>query len=245
MWLVVVYQPTALFSLRPASATSSGGKTLLVPTPFALKMALLDACIRTRGLVEGKERFPTIRDLHIAIQLPERLVVNNTFIKILRPVEIKEKKTAEQKIARQRADKQWPYQNTIAFREYVHFAGEMSIAFHSPEDALPVEVLSDLTLQISYIGKRGGFLQLVKPPILLEECPADFTLLTEGISHTFPIGGMLQVVDDCGSSLTFEKANIYNSRTRIMLEQDRVLRHVVLPYRLARSSRSFSYYERL
>ncbi len=46
MWLIATYQPTSLFSLRPANATTSGGKTLLTPTPFALKMALLDAAIR-------------------------------------------------------------------------------------------------------------------------------------------------------------------------------------------------------
>src|SRR5579875_4187322 len=45
-WLLVTYYPVSLFSLRTTYATSKGGKTLLVPTPYAVKMALLDACFR-------------------------------------------------------------------------------------------------------------------------------------------------------------------------------------------------------
>jgi len=41
MWVIATYQSTSLFSLKPATATASGGRTLLVPTPYAIKMALL------------------------------------------------------------------------------------------------------------------------------------------------------------------------------------------------------------
>ena len=51
MWLIAEYQPVSLFSLKNSLATSSGGKSLLVPTPYAFKMALLDAACRfSRGL---------------------------------------------------------------------------------------------------------------------------------------------------------------------------------------------------
>ena len=55
MWLVARYAPTALFSLKPSLATSSGATTLLAPTPYALKMALLDVAYRTLGIVELRE----------------------------------------------------------------------------------------------------------------------------------------------------------------------------------------------
>lgn len=42
LWVTARLTVNTFFSLRPASSTSSGGKTLLTPTPFALKMALLD-----------------------------------------------------------------------------------------------------------------------------------------------------------------------------------------------------------
>jgi hypothetical protein len=49
MWLIADYQPVTLFSLKNSLATSSGGKSLLVPTPCAFKMALLDAACRVWG----------------------------------------------------------------------------------------------------------------------------------------------------------------------------------------------------
>ena len=45
-WLIAAYRPVTLFSLRMTHATSKGGKTLVVPTPYSIKMALLDACFR-------------------------------------------------------------------------------------------------------------------------------------------------------------------------------------------------------
>ena len=42
----------------------------------------------------------------------------------------------------------------------------------------------------------------------------------------------------------FEKVNVHTA-ARIVLGKDRVQKTVVLPYRLVRASRSFSYYERI
>jgi hypothetical protein len=44
--------------------------------------------------------------------------------------------------------------------------------------------------------------------------------------------------------LTFDHANIYSGKG-IKLGKERILHHVVLPYRLVRSSKSYSYYERI
>jgi len=245
MWLIAEYAPTTLFSLRPAQSTTSGGKSLVVPTPFAVKMALLDACIRTRGLAAGRHLFPVIRDVAVAAALPGHVVVNNTFVKILRPVEIKDRRTAEAKIARQRARKQWPYQNTIAFREYVQLGGPLALALSPGEDDGDLlRVLGRLLVQINYLGKRGGFLQLLAPPRQSDFLPDGFTLLNPAEPQPFLRDGLPQILDDCGPSMTFEHADIYSGK-RIRLGRERVLYHVVLPYRLARSSRGFTLYERI
>jgi hypothetical protein len=226
-------------------ATTSGGKTLLVPTPFALKMALLDACIRTQGRSEGERFFPAIRDLQVAARPPERIVVNNTFMKILRPVEIKDKKTADQRIARARASKQWPYQRTIAYREFVQFDGPLALAF-APTESLPDGMLAGLLTQIHYLGKRGGFMQLLGPPTKMERLPSGFTRLNPSEPQPFHNQGTLQWLDDCGPAMTFAHADIYSGKKlRANREDGRVFHSVVLPYRLVRSSRSFSYYERI
>ena len=77
MWMVARYAPTALFSLKSAAATSSGGKTLICPTPFAIKMALLDAALRTRGQPAGKQLWPVIQNLRLKIALPDQIAVIN------------------------------------------------------------------------------------------------------------------------------------------------------------------------
>jgi hypothetical protein len=225
MWIVARYQPTAFFSLKPNMATSSGGKTLIVPTPFAIKTALLDAAIRTRGLAQGKALFARLRDLEIAVELPHRIVVNNTFQRVLRA-------------ARSPSPGQWPYQRTIGFREYVHFGGPLALAFRTLTDDL-----APLLAQVNYLGKRGGFIQLLGEPERVEELPDRFTLLTEGVRGAFPLG-TLQMVDDWGKEMTFDRLSIYSDKP-ITTGKHRVFHHVVLPHRPVRSSRGFTLYERL
>ena len=41
MWWITNFEPVTMFSLKAAAATSTGGKSLLLPTPFSFKMALL------------------------------------------------------------------------------------------------------------------------------------------------------------------------------------------------------------
>lgn len=242
MWTIAEYQPTAFFSLRPYTATSSGGKSLLVPTPFAIKMGLLDAAIRTQGMERGQELFPAIRDLRIAVRLPHRIVVNNTFTKIWRlndSVSKKGKAEKERLIIEAKTERKWPYQSSIGFREYVQFGGPLTLAL----SGITHTELTPLLLQLNYIGKRGGFIQLVRPPVEVGEFPEGFTVLTESVGSTFPLG-TLQMVDDCGPGLTFDHVNIYHAK-KIKPGKDRVFHHVVLPLRPVRSSRGFTLYEEM
>jgi len=242
MWTIAEYQPTGLFSLRPHTATTSGGKSLIVPTPFAIKMALVDAAIRTQGLERGRTLFPEIRDLRIAVRPPDRILVSKTFVRMLRIKEVgKEGKEAKNEaIARAKLAHEWPYQKYIGFREYVQFVGPLALAFQG----MPSEELTPLLVQVNYLGKRGGFIQLWRLPEPASSLPDGFTILTEGIRDSFPLG-VLQVVDDCGPRLTFEQANVYNPDEQIKVGHGRIFHHVVLPYQVVRSSKSFSYYERI
>ncbi len=240
MWTIAEYQPTSLFSLRPCTATSSGGKSLIVPTPFAVKMALLDAAIRTQGLAPGQALFPALRDLRVAVRLPRHVLVNNTFVRILRVKEVKTKGSEKEAgIARAIADRQWPFQRTIGFREYVQFGGPLALAFQGMEASDLVPLLE----QINYLGKRGGFMQLLRPPETVDELPDGFTVLTESVNGAFPLG-TLQMVDDCGPKLAFEQVNVYGEKG-MKPGKDRVFHHIVLPYRPVRFSRGFTFYEQL
>lgn len=237
MWTVVSYLPGALFSLKPATATSSGGKTLICPTPFALKMALLDAALRTRGRTSAQPLWKEIRDLRIQLRLPERLAVINTFTKIVRP---KKNGPSDDDGTGLRT----PLGSTIAYREYVSFGGALDLAFQlSSGDALPA-TLAELFYHISYFGKRGGFMQLLTPPEPVEVEEHQGWVLLTADQTSFSFGGTLQLLDDCSPKLTFDQVDIYSGK-RLTLGKDRLLRHIVLPHQMKRSSRGFSLYERI
>jgi hypothetical protein len=242
---MATYLPVVLFSLKSALATASGGKTVLVPTPYAIKMALLDAAIRSRGVDAGRRIFPIIRDLRVALDPPVRLVVLNSFGKVRRPLEMKDASKAEQKVRAARERGAYPFQPTIAYREYVQFGGafRLALAAAQPEEGDPAELARLLGL-VNYLGKRGGFIQLAGPPAVPATLDNRFVDLTAAQANGFAADGTMQALDDCGPRLTFERANIYSAE-RITMGQDRVLRHVPLPLRLERSSRGYSLYVRV
>ncbi len=234
-WLIARYQPNSLFSLKQGDATSTGAKSLLLPTPFAIRMALLDAAIRTSGIAEGQRAFEIVKTLRLAIQPPARVAVSNTFLKVLKP-----EREAE---ARGRA-----MSRTIAFREYVHLAGELAIAFGGAEEALTA--IRPWLMQISYFGKRGSFYQLIAPPEYLDlpgdQPPARFLPFPERVGadrETFPMG-VLQRVDEWGEQLTFDQANVYNRGKdgSISLGKERLRLNVILPYELVRAGRGVALY---
>jgi hypothetical protein len=84
-WLTVHYQPVSLFSLKRSDATSMAARSNLVPTPYAIKMALLKVLLENQGYEHQadfeawiKQQFTWIRDLQIYISPPKRLVVNRS-----------------------------------------------------------------------------------------------------------------------------------------------------------------------
>lgn len=248
-WIIAAYHAASFFSLRPSNATASGGKTLLIPTPFALKMALLSTSIQTAGLEEGKQRFPLIRDMRIQLALPDRITAVKSFAKVRRPAEFKDASKRDEKIAELSERGAYPFQPTIAYREFVQFgdpldnpqASLIRVACSSLQGETPSWV-GEALLAINYLGKRGGFMQPMGMPRTSDTLDSSFFEITRD-TETFDVNGTLQMLDDCGSSMTFDHADIYSPK-RISLGKERLLRHVVLPYHLARSSRGYSLYER-
>ncbi len=229
-WVSAHFQPTTLFSLKPSWATSSGGKSLLLPTPYALKMALLDVAIRVDGLASAENDWSWLRKLKIYIQLPQQIVVTNLFAKILK---LRRSPAAEGSVDA------GPFQKTIGYREYVYHPEPMRLALGTEDGN--VEALSRWLLNLSYMGKRGGFVQLVALPTLTNNLD-QYICLTEDVMETgeFPASGLVQIVDDCDLKSTFDRVNIYTkSRPK------RIKHQIVLPYHLVKSSRSYSLYERI
>lgn len=233
MWLIASYEASALFTLKPATATASGGKTLLVPTPYAIKMALLDVACR----LEGREAAATAWDdwlggLTVAVHPAAAVVVNNTFIKILKP---------RRRPAKPGSQHAGFFQHTITYREYAQLVGPFGIGLALSEEADP-DRLARWLVNINYLGKRGSFIQLQGLPALADDLPDGFIMI-DGELDEFRLDAVLTQLDDT-DQMDFDRADIYSGK-RITLGKQRVLRHVALPYRAVASSRSYTYYRRV
>ena len=224
MWITVDYEPVAAFGLRPSNTTSSGGKSLLAPTPYAIKMGLLDRMIRLGGLGYGVERFPLVRDLTIWLRVPLAVCVNRTFQKILRP---------------QTGSAVW--NSTIAQREYVFHAGTLSLAFRLSEAAF-ADDLAFFLPAINYFGRKGGFIQYIGHQLHPDELPAPSQGEYVDLCHaTETIGfGFLQRMDDMRPDATFDDVSVYDSPRS---DGGRVSYNVIFPYRLAHHGFNHTVYE--
>ncbi|MCG8352765.1 MAG: hypothetical protein MI924_33800 [Chloroflexales bacterium] len=250
MWLTAVYHQVSLFSLKPSDATSTGGRSLLLPTPFSIKMALLDVALRLYGErgVHDAHLFPLIRDLGIAISLPPQIVVNNCFVRIHKPRRPKSGKGEKEGDGDEQSGSgnDGPFIHSVAFREYVQYNGPLGIALEM-EDQRDTDTLALLLMQITYFGKRGSLFQIDSLPRVVEKLP-----IRQGYNqiNKQPVDGehnprsILQMLDDCDSKLTFAKASIYSAE-QLSPRKDRVFISVRLPYQPTRSSRSFTLYERI
>src|SRR5436309_5253837 len=255
MWATAVFHQVSLFSLKPADTTSTGGRSLLIPTPFSIKMALLDVALRSYGVSAGAELFPTIRDLAIAMSLPQRIIVNNCFVRILKPRREKSGSEGKKRLGDVQevekdetgeADEETggPFIKNVAFREYVQYSGPLGLALQvgTSRDA---EIITFLLMQIRYIGKRGSFFQIDGLSVIQEQLPVQQGYVRLDGMETDDFGVMpdytLQLLDDCSPKLTFAKANIY-ANYPIVLGKERILRHILLPYRLTRTSKIFVLY---
>ena len=241
--MVAMYQPVSLFSLRMAHATSKGGKTLLAPTPYAVKMALIDACFRLfeapEALAHARMTFDLVKARPIRIQPPKHCVVQNTFIKIL-----DEARDSDQE-----------FKQTIAYREFAAYQ------CGSPEDGMRIAMgagaltdreaglLAKLWMHILSFGKRGSFFQFVGCQTLGSLPPGYTAPFTGLIDIQQSSCSVIQYLDDFGEALCtardgFDRISTFGDGN-MRLGEHRVLVPTLVPYSRRSSSRSFTWYERI
>ncbi len=228
-WLVARYAPVALFSLKASFATSSVGISLVVPTPYAIKLALVDAAFRAGDPESGcEELLRRLVPVPVRVAPPEA-VTTHTFCKVRqepkRPTELQ------------------PYISNVAYREFVHHQGEWRWAFGVGAEPWLVERLLHLLPYIRYIGKRGSFVQFLG----VERCEAldeTFTtpmdparsLLLPQRSHVVPL-------DDLGPEASLEVLSSFSSQ-KPKRDRHRVFRETIIPLGRARSGAGFTEYRR-
>lgn len=239
LWLLLTYEPVSLFSLRSTYSMSKGGKTLLIPTPYAVKMALIDACFRMTddrvGDAPARGMFSQIKDRQCRFRPPAECVVQNTFVKIRQD---------------ERDGEAGHYVPTIAYREFVFFSGGLEIAIDATGwTTAEVQAVSHAAAHVNYFGKRGSFFQFIRSDVI-EDLPPMFTFSPQDAVSAIPMGvyGVTQFLDDFGSDLCqakdgFERISTYHDKG-VTIGKHRILVSTLVPYIRKESSRSFTRYAR-
>jgi hypothetical protein len=229
-WLVCGYAPSALFGLKMSQATSSVGKTLLVPTMYALKMALVDAGFRM-GLPD--ERCAAVLRCLVPVDVrvapPARAVVTHTFVKIRQEPK--------------KADPLRPYGSSIAYREVAYFVGEWLWAFDLAgcEDEL-ILLMPELLAHVGYIGRRGSFVQLMGIE-RRRELDVAFTQPQADEGFLLPERWHVAMLDDFGPEASLEVLSSYSTQ---QAKRDRHRRFVqtIVPLGIVNSGPGFTEYAR-
>lgn len=211
----VIYKPTNLFSLKDSNFTNSGAKSLFLPSPYSIKMAIFNQAITNDGveIFEQKKNVETgfIRDAKISYHIEGSFCVNNTFVTI-------------------QAMRDGKYRGKPSFREYIYLSNNLELILNV-EDEATKNFLKKYLHKINYFGKRGCFFQFVKyndnpnePNVNIFD-PSNFS------------EGIIQEYDDMLPSVKFENINNYDSKAA-----KREKKLLVIPVFNKSSSKSFTHY---
>lgn len=215
-----VFQPTTLFSLKDSNSTNSGAKSLFLPSPYSIKMAILNQSITLDGVdfeENGKKNkwFQMVRDINIGYLVQGNYCINNCFVKILKP-------------SRSRPGE---VQETVSFREYIHINEPIEIIF-SVQSEEQKDFLQKYLHKINYFGKRGCFFQFIQ----YKEQPNKSNV--SSLNSDFLQVGILQEYDDFNDKMTFEHVNNYGGKNSVKREKQ----ILILPLKRKRSSKSYTNY---
>ena len=216
----VKYMPTNLFSLKDSNSTNSGAKALFLPSPYAIKMAILNQAITIGGDLDAlkakkSKEFGYVRDAKINFHVLKgsNFCVNNSFVKILKP-----------------AREGGGFQQTVAFREYIFLSHPIEIIFEV-ETEEGKTYLQQYLHKINYFGKRGCFFQFLEYSDISNEANV------QPFQAKLALSGILQEYDDFDEKSTFDNVDSFSSTTT-----KRQKKIWILPLKLVNSSKSFSSY---
>lgn len=210
-----IYKPTALFSLRDSNSTSSGAKSLFLPSPYAIKMAFISQAISLGGEdFNNEDLFSAIRDAKIDYHINGNFCVNNCFVKV-----------------QKQRDKE-PFKSTVSFREYVYLDGDIELIFDTGNTDGNAEFLKKYLHTINYFGKRGCFFQFVH----YNDNPNEPNVNQFNAKQLSC--GLLQEYDDFDKSVSFDKVNSYSEAAT-----KRNKSVLVLPITKCSSSKSYTSYK--
>lgn len=211
----VIYQPTNLFSLKESNSTNSGAKSLLISSPYSIKMALFNQAITIggRNVFEEKKskEFTFIKDAKIEYRVLGSFCVNNCFVTI-------------------QSLRDGTYRGKPSFREYIYFSDNIEIIFDVKSEEAK-QYLQKYLYRINYFGKRGCFFQFVS----YRDNPGQPNVRefeSSGIA-----AGIMQEYDDISPKAQFKNIDNFDSASA-----NRVKQILVIPTQTINSSKSYTHY---
>lgn len=211
-----IYQPTNLFSLKESNSTNSGAKSLLLPSPYSIKMAIFNHAITIDGIeqfenIRSKE-LAYIRDAEIEYLISGSFCVNNCFVTI-------------------QSLRDGTFRGKPSFREYIYLSDKIEIIFEV-QDENAKSFLQKYLHRINYFGKRGCFFQFVR----YNENPIASNVEEFEINNFKQ--GILQEYDDMPGNAEFKHLNNFDSTT-----VKRSKKILLIPVINENSSKSYTHYK--
>jgi len=211
----VIYQPTNLFSLKESNSTNSGAKSLLVPSPYSIKMALFNQAITIDGkdIFEDKKskEFAFVKDAGIEYRVSGSFCVNNCFVTI-------------------QSLRDGTYRGKPSFREYIYLSDNIEIIFDVKSEEAK-QYLQKYLYRINYFGKRGCFFQFVG----YRDNPGDPNVKEFNVSDFSP--GILQELDDISPKADFRNVDNFDPASA---KRDKKI--LVIPVKNVNSSKSYTHF---
>jgi len=211
----VIYQPTNLFSLKESNSTNSGAKSLLIPSPYSIKMALFNQAITIDGKDVFKEKkskkFTFIKDATIEYRVLGSFCVNNCFVTI-------------------QSLRDGIYRGKPSFREYIYLSDNIEIIF-GIESEEAKQYLQKYLHRINFFGKRGCFFQFVG----YRDNPGEPNVKEFDASDFSP--GILQEFDDISPKAQFKNIDNFD---RASAKRDKQI--LIIPVKNMNSSKSYTHY---
>ncbi|MHB8621292.1 MAG: hypothetical protein ACYDAG_17300 [Chloroflexota bacterium] len=192
-------------------------------------MALVDAGFRA-GLSDSdcNRLLKALAPVTVRISPPDRMVVTNTFVKVRQ-----EPKTP--------TDEE-PYGSSIAYRELAYHKGVWLWAFDVAGGSELADWIELLAPHISYIGKRGSFIQFCGLTRMAELSTAFTQPLAEGQSWSLSSQAQVLVLDDFGPEADLETLSSFTKK-RAARDRHRRFVETIVPLRSTSTGAGFSEYE--
>lgn len=228
-YLKITFIQSSPFSLRVSESTAKMGKTHLCPTPHCIKSTLIDRYSEGKTESEVIAFLKIIDTLTMIFELPNKIVVNQSFYTKLKP-------------ARTDAKSDDAFTSTIMYQEYVQYP-EFSIFIdvtHLSKDQR--QILITTFNKINYLGKKDSLVSY-KDYQIISELPKK---VVKPLSISDPIGMIISMDDFCHTRKpNSEKEFLSDLRLTggYGKYKERSFIDYVFPYRIRNGGRKYTMYQ--